>query len=133
MRPSLAIILVALAYLAASNAEAQTDEHWLRCTLTQDIVRDTSGNVTTKDLGASSVIFIIRDATSTLYTYSEKTQTMTKLQADVRARDVNFFDGPLSDRINRVTGTFSVVASPYHEAHGDCVPIDSLATDKPKF
>lgn len=113
------------------SADARVEAQWLRCTLTQDIVRNESGSETRKAL--TGVIFIIDEGTRAFYTYREDTKSVTKLQADVEATEVTFFDGPLQDTISRVTGAFSVVASPYHEANGACVPIDPLSSGKPKF
>jgi adenylate cyclase len=135
--PRLAIVvlpvLIVILCLAVPLAKAQAAGQWLRCTLTKDIMRDSSGRATTTVLNGSSVIFIINDEKRTFYTYRDDTQTLTELRADVQAREVTFFDGPLSDTISRVTGTFNVVASPYHEAHGRCVPINPMTKDKPKF
>jgi hypothetical protein len=133
MKRTIACVLIAIPCLAVPLAQARAEAQWLRCTLAQDIVRDTSGKVTTKDLGGGSVVFIIDDDTRSFYTFGENTQILTKLQANVQAREVTFYDGPLSDTISRVTGTFTVVESPYHEAHGSCGPISPLLKDKPKF
>jgi len=134
--PRFVLVLPVLGFAVATvpDARAADNERWLRCTLTTDVVRDTSGKETKKDLpGGSSVVFIINDANQAFFTYDESKDSMTKLQADVRPRQVTFFDGPLSDTINRMTGTFTVVQSPYHEADGTCAPIDPLSKGKPKF
>ena len=131
MKRSITVALSAILCLAALTAEASAEEQWLRCTLAQDIVTKTSGKETTKPLSGSSVIFIIRD--DNFFTYGADTKALTKLQANVSAREVTFYDGPLSDTISRVTGTFTVVESAYHEAHGTCTPIDPITTDQPKF
>ena len=130
---NIAWILAAFLCIAAPLAARAEGEHWLRCTLTQDVVRDTSGRETKKDMSGSSVVFVINDMSRTFFTYNEANEAMTTLKADVRPNQVNFFDGPLSDTINRVSGTFTVVASPYHEASGTCLPIDPLSKGKPKF
>lgn len=126
-------ILMAVGALTGARAAAAADEHWLRCTLAEDVTRDNSGKETKKPLGNSSVVFVIRDASSTFFTYNEKTEMLQKLAANVQPRQVTFFDGPLSDTINRVTGAFTVVASSFHEADGTCVPIESLMKGTPKF
>jgi hypothetical protein len=126
------ILMAAVLGLPIPLAQARGDPQWLKCTLNQDIVRDSAGKVTTKAL-SGSVIFVIDDVTQNFFTYSEATKAFTKLQADVKDREVTFYDGPLFDTIGRVTGTFSVVASPFHEAHGNCVPITPLVTGSPKF
>jgi len=124
----IAIVIVGLPPVA----HARTDPQWLQCSLTQDIVRDSSGKTTTKKL-TGSVIFLIDDVEDNFFTYSAKTKAFTKLQADVRNKAVTFYDGPLFDTISRVTGTFTVVESPFHEAHGSCAAIDPLVKDRPKF
>jgi hypothetical protein len=128
----IAVILIVAPGVAAIAAQQPVEGHWLRCSLTQDILRDQAGKSTTKPL-TGSVIFIIDDANRTFFTFSETDQAFTKLQANVQPREVTWYDGPLVDTLNRVTGVFTVVASPFHEANGSCMPIDPLVTTKPKF
>ena len=134
MTRNIAMALAAILCLSISVSSAQAGTTWLKCTLTQDIFRGDAGKVTTKPL-SGSVIFIIDDDddNSSFFAYREDTQTQTKLAANVTEREVTFYDGPLSDTINRVTGTFVVVASPFHEAHGSCDAIAPIARGKPKF
>ena len=132
MKQTITMALTAILCFALPIAKASAQEQWLRCTLTQDIVTDTSGKSTTKPMSGSSVIFIIKDD-DTFYTYAADTKALTKLKAIVQPRQISFYDCPLSDTISRVTGTFTVVESAYHEAHGTCIPIDAITTDQPKF